>query len=166
MMKMPKVWEIIRVFKDSCKRRGWEISESADWVGVDGEYHNFLLARDVCDSSFKKIVSNRKCVVCEGLAYRVAEASCTAWLFSKTPSDTLIRMVMENPELQSHVALYDLSPMLEGKEFCVALNRTESSVFREFENFLKKEMKVKLKPPTHFSASEVSMGTCRMAELS
>jgi hypothetical protein len=164
-MKMPKVWEIMQSFKDSCKRRGWEISESEDWVGKDGEYHNFLLARGVCDSSFKKIVSNRKCVVCEGLAYRVVEASCTAWLFSETPSDTLVRTVVENPKLQNQVALYDLSPMLEGKDFCAALNRTGSPVFREFENFLKREIKVKLKPFTPFSSSGVSIGTCKTVEL-
>jgi len=165
MMKMPRVWEIMKGFKDSCKRRGWKISESEDWVGIDGEYHNFLLTRDVHDSSFKKIVSNKKCVICEGLSYRVAEASCTAWLFSETPSETLVRTVLENPELQSRVALYDLCPMLEGKNFCVKLNHTESPVFQEFENYLKKKMKIKLKPLPPFSRPEVNIDNCKMVEL-
>ena len=145
-MKMPRVWEILKKFKDCCKFRGWKTSESEDWIEIDDEYHNFLWARDVHPSSFKSIVSNRRCIVREGLSYHVVEASYTAWLFSETPSETLVKTVFDDPNFSKKVALYDLSPLLEGKNLCVKLNHTDSPVFQEFENFLKTELKVKLKP--------------------
>jgi hypothetical protein len=145
-MKMPKVWEIVKKFKDSCKFRGWKTSESEDWIEIDDKYHNFLLARNVHPSSFKRIVSNRKCVVREGLSYHVVEASYTAWLFSETPAETLVKTIFENPAFYKKIALYDLSQLLEGKNLCVKMNYTDSSVFQEFENFLKNELKAKLEP--------------------
>jgi len=145
-MKMPRVWEIVKKFKDCCKFRGWKTSESEDWIEIDDKYHNFLWSRDVHPSSFKRIASNRECVVREGLSYRVVEASYTAWLFSEAPRETLTKTVLENPDLSKRIALYDLSPMLEGKNLCVKLNYTDSSVFKEFESFLKNELGVKLKP--------------------
>lgn len=145
-MKMPKVWEILKKFKDFCKFHGWKTSESYDWIEIDDRYHNFLWARDIHPSSFKSIVTNRKCVVREGLSYRIVEASYTAWLFSETPSDTLVKTIFENQEFPKRIALYDLSPLLKGKSLCIKLNHTDSTIFQEFENFLKKELKVKLKP--------------------
>jgi len=145
-MKMPRVWEILKKFKDLCKFRGWKISETEDWVEISDKYHNFLWTRVVHPSSFKRIVSSRKCVVKEGLSYRVVEASYTAWLLSETPSETLVKTIFESPEFSHRIALYDLSPILEGKNLCVKLNHTDSPVFEEFESFLKNELKVKLKP--------------------
>jgi hypothetical protein len=68
-----------------------------------------------------------------------------AWLFSETLSEPLIRTMLENPDFSKRVALYDLSPLLEGKNFCIKLNDTDSSVFQEFESYLKKDLKVRLK---------------------
>jgi hypothetical protein len=164
-MKMPRVWEILNEFKNSSKRHGWRTSESEDWIEVDDNYHNFLLARDIHISSFKRIALNRKCVVREGLSYRVVEASYTAWLFLSAPSETLVRAVLENPDFSSRVALYDLSPMLEGKNLCIKLNSTDSSVFQEFESFLKNELKVKLKPLPPISGSEINLESFTIAEL-
>ena len=144
-MKMPKVWEILKGFKAVCRIHGWRISEDADWVEVDGKYHNFLLARDVHPSSFRKILSNMKCVVRESVSYYVVDASYTAWLFSELLPETLVKIVSENPDFASRTALYDLSPLLEGKNTCFKLNLTDSSVFHEFEDFLKNELKVKVK---------------------
>jgi hypothetical protein len=144
-MKMPKVWEILKKFKGECERKGWKTSESEDWVGVNGEYHNFLWTRDIHPSSFKRIALNRKCVVREGSSYRVVEASYTAWLFSEHPSEVFVKAIFENPDFYKRVALYDLSPLLEGKSICLKLNHTESFVFKEFENFLKNELNVKVK---------------------
>jgi len=144
-MKMPKIWEILKKFKDICRRQGWKTSETEDWVEISDEYHNFLWARDIHPSSFKSIVSNKKCVVREGLSYRVVEASYTAWLFSEAPSKTLVKTVFENPDFCKRVALYDLSPLLEGKNLCVKFNHTGSPVFQEFENFLKSELNVRVK---------------------
>lgn len=54
------------------------------------------------------------------------------------------------------LALYDLSSMLNGKGLCSRLNDTDSSVFKEFEIFLKNELKAKIKPISIPSDSEVS----------
>jgi hypothetical protein len=164
-MKMLRVWEILREFKDSSKCRGWRTSESEDWVQANDEYHNFLWARDVHLSSFKRIAANKKCVVREGLSYRVVEASYTAWLFSETPSETLIKTILENPDFASRIALYDLSPLSKGKNLSIKLNHTSSSVFQEFERYLTEELKVRLKPVTHISDSAISTDNCTIAEL-
>lgn len=143
---MPKIWEILRKFKDFCKFHGWKTSESYDWVEINEKYHNFLWTRDIHPSSFKSIVTNRKCVVREGMSYRIVEASYTAWLFSKTPSETLVKTIFEDPDFPKTIALYDLSPLVKGKKSCNKLNHTDSPVFQEFENFLKNELKVELRP--------------------
>lgn len=145
-MKMPRISEIVRKFKDLCRHHGWRTSESEDWVEINDEYHNFLYARDIHPSSFRRIATNRKCVVREGLSYHVVEASYTAWLFSETPSKVLLETVFENPDFSKRIALYDLSPMLGGKRQCVKLNYTDSPIFQEFESFLKNEFKINLRP--------------------
>ncbi len=149
-MNISKVWEILRKFKNICNFHGWRTSESEDWIKFGDEYHSFLWARDVHPSSFKRIVSNRKCVVREGLSYQVVEASYTAWLFSETPSESLVKTIFEDPGYSEKIALYDLSPLLNGKSMCVKLNNTNSPVFQEFEHFLKDELKIKLKPLSRF----------------
>jgi hypothetical protein len=145
-MKMPKVWEILKKFKDLCKFRGWKTSESEDWIEIDDKYHNFLWARSVHPSSFKNIIKNRKCVIRKGLSYDVVEASYTAWLFPETPPENLVKTIFENSDFPKRIAIYDLSPLLEGKNLCIKLNNTDSLVFHEFEKFLKKELKVKVEP--------------------
>lgn len=161
-MKMSRVLEILKRFKDSCRDRGWRTSENEDWVEVGDCYHNFLWTRDVHVSSFKKITLNGKCVVREGLSYRVVKASYMAWLFSKTPSEALFNTVLENPALPSRIALYDLSPFLEGRQDCVKLNNTDSPVFQEFENFLKNEYNIRLRP---LSDSGISSDSFTVVEL-
>jgi ABC-type microcin C transport system duplicated ATPase subunit YejF len=158
-MKMPKVWEILRKFKGKCECRGWKTSESEDWVGVGDEYHNFLLTRNIHPSSFKSIASNRKCVIREGSSYRVVEASYTAWLFSESPSEVFVKTIFENPDFCKRIALYDLSPLLEGKNLCFKFNHTDSLVFQEFENFLKNELNVKIKkiPTSQLTGESVTV---------
>jgi hypothetical protein len=164
-MKMPRVWEILNKFKDVCNFHGWRTSENEDWIKIDDEYHSFLCARDVHPSSFKRIVSNRKCIVREGLSYRIVEASYTAWLFSETPSEALVRTVFDNADFSGRIALYDLSLMLKGEKVCVKLNNTDSPVFQEFEHFLKDELKVKLKPLSLFSSTEINENSYATEEL-
>jgi hypothetical protein len=148
-MKTSKVWEILKRFKELCRFRGWRISESDDWVETGNKYHNFLLTRNIYPSSFKNIAANRKCVVREGLSYRVVEASYMAWLFSETPPEGLVNIFLENPEFSKKVALYDLSPLAEGKNTCVKINYTDSPVFQEFEKFLERDFGVKIEEYTN-----------------
>jgi len=143
-MKVSQVLEILRKFKELCKLRGWRTTESEDWIETENEYHSFLWAKSVHPSSFKSIVINRKCVVREGLSYRVVKASYIAWLFSETPPENLVNIFLENPDFSKKVALYDLSPIMKGENACLKLNHTDSPVFREFERFLESEFGVKL----------------------
>jgi hypothetical protein len=165
MTKMPKVWEILKEFKARCKEHNWRTSENEDWIEVGDRYHNFLSAREVHPSSFRRIVANRKCVVREGLAYRVVEAAYTAWLLSEEPSDDLLKTVFEDPELQLRIAVYDLSPLLSGKKQCIKLNETDSAVFQEFEDFLKGELGIRIKPLPIIAPPEVKADDCTVAEV-
>lgn len=162
-MKTSKVWEILKKFKELCRFRGWKTSESEDWVETDNKYHNFLLTRNIHPSSFKSIAANRKCVVREGLSYRVVEASYMAWLFSETPPENLPNLFLENPEFSKRVALYDLSPLTEGKNTCVKLNYTDSPVFQEFEKFLEKNLGVKIE---QYANLKLSLEDCTITEIS
>jgi len=164
-MKMPRLWEILNKFKDLCKWHGWKTSESEDWVETGDSYHNFLWARDVPPSSFRRIISNRKCVVREGLSYHVVEASYTAWLFSESPSEDLIKTVLENQDFSRKIAVYDLSLLLEGKRSCIKLNNTDSQVFQEFENFLQSELKVEFEPLSPLFDTKIHTHNCVVPEL-
>lgn len=161
-MNAPKVWDILKKFKALCSFRGWRTSESEDWIEMDKKYHNFLWTKNVQPSTFERIVTDRKCVVQEGLSYRVVEAAYTAWLFSRAPSETLVKTVFENSDFSRRVALYDLSPLFGGKKLCVKLNHTNSTVFQEFEKFLKEELGVKVKP---LSSQESDVKTYTVTEL-
>ena len=165
MMKMPKVWELMREFKNFCRCRGWRTSESEDWVNVGDEYHNFVLAKDMHPTSFKKMAGNRKCVICGRQSYRVTEAACTAWLFYEAPSEVLVKTVLEDPDLSDKVALYDLSPVLNGMSHCMKLNCTQSPVFKEFESYLRDEMKVEFQSLSPFSGSEIASSGVGIVQL-
>lgn len=164
-MKLSGVWEILTRFKESCRRRGWRTSETEDWVEVKNGYHNFVWVKDIHPSSFKKISTSNKCIIHEGFTYRVVQSSYTAWLFSQTLSESLARTVLENPALSCRTALYDLSGLEDGERVCSRLNGTDSSVFREFEGFLKNQLKVKLQPLPYGSDSERSRNECSAPEL-
>ena len=157
-MKTPTIWDILNKFKDACNSHGWRTCKSEDWIKIDGEYHTFLWTKDIHPSSFARIASNRKCITHEGLSYRVVDASYTAWLFSESPPETIIKTVFDNPEFSGRIALYDLSFMVKGEKVCIKLNRTDSPVFQEFEQFLKDELNVKLKPLPFLSDAEINDG--------
>jgi hypothetical protein len=159
-MVISRVWEILGKFKLFCISLGWKTSESEDWVQLEDNYHNFLWARDVHPSSFKRIALDKKCVVKEGTSYRVVEASYTAWLLSQTPSEELVRTICENPALSKSVALYDLSQVTKGKDLCVRLNNTGSQVFQEFEKFLQNELNVRVEPLSPLFCQTVQVSSC------
>ncbi len=145
-MKMLRLWEILSKFKSMCKSHGWKTCENEDWVKAKDGFHNFLSTREVHPSSFNHVVSERKCVVRDGVEYHTADVSYTAWLFSQTPSETLVKQVLKNQDLKDRTALYDLSLCLQGERTCPRLNNTDSRVFQEFENYLRQELNVKFAP--------------------
>lgn len=145
-MKMTRLWEIVNKFRELSRNHGWVTSEHEDWVKVGDEYHTFVWARGVHPSSFKRISLNKMAAIREGQSYNVVRISYTAWLLSESPPASVVREVSENPDFSSRIALYDLSSFLDGKSVCRRLNSTDSSVFQEFELFLKNELKAKIKP--------------------
>lgn len=145
MASILKVWELLDSFKDRCQLRGWKTSEHEDWVKTgDDKYHNFLWTQTVYSSTFEKIAGNHKCVIREGVSYQVVDVSFTAWLFPQSPPDNLMEIVRENPELSRITAIYDLSRAYRSKPLCLKLNKTDSTVFREFEKFLEEELGVEV----------------------
>jgi len=164
-MRMSKIWEILNHFKRFCRLRGWRTSENEDWVELNDDYHNFLWTRNVATASFKAIISNMKCVVQKGLSYSVVEPSHLAWLFSEVPQEDIVRTVLDSPEFSRRVAIYDLSPLLEGKNLCTKLNNTNSPVFHEFETFLKSELRVRVESLQTFTDSKIEMSGDVLPEL-
>jgi len=146
-LRIPKVWELIDLFKGQCQLKGWKTSEHEDWVKTgDDEYHNFLWIQTVHPSTFEKIAVNHKCAIRKGVSYQVVDVSYTAWLFPQSPPENLTQRVKENPELSRRTAIYDLSLAYAGKPLCLKINETDSTVFKEFEKFLEKELRVEVKP--------------------
>jgi hypothetical protein len=164
-LKISKVWEILGKFKRFCEDQGWKTCENEDWIEIDNTFHNFLWSREVHPESFRKIALDRKCVVREGLSYRVVEAAYTAWLFSQAPPASLVKTIRENPDFSKRIALYDLSQIMEPKSFCAKLNKTESHVFREFENFLQNELKVRVITIPSFINQDLSTDSCTVATI-
>ena len=149
-LSVPKVWELLNLFKERCQLKGWKTSEHEDWVKTGKEYHNFLWIRTVHPSTFEKIALNPKCAIREGVSYRVVDVSYTAWVFSQTPPQNLVDAVLNDAELCKKTAIYDLSCAYAGKPLCLKWNETDSEVFKEFEKFLEEKWGVKFRP-THSS---------------
>jgi hypothetical protein len=157
-----RVWEILSRFMRVCKHMGWKTSEDDNWVEVSNSVHSLVWTTEVHPSSFRRIVSNKKCVIKEGVCYHVVEPSYTAWLFSQSPSDEVLRTVTGNSAFSDKVALYDLSHLSHGENVCVKLNNTDSLVFKEFEDFLEEELKVKLQSLPALPSVENVSSDCTM----
>ena len=143
MFDISRIWEIVELFKDRCRSKGWEITDHEDLVQRREEYHNFLWVQEIHPSTFKSVAMNDRCVVREGVSYRVVKVSYNAWICAKSPSEPLKHFLMENPQLLRRNAIYDLSQAYMSG-VCQKLNETANVVFQEFERFLEKELGIKL----------------------
>jgi hypothetical protein len=143
---VPRIWDILKSFKDSCHQKGWTTSDYEDIVKIDDEYHGFIGTRSIHPSTFKKIMSNKKRALPEGKSYHVVDVAYTAWVFQQQPSEQLVKTLATNSELSRKTALYDLSGVCEGAPLLRKLNKTGSCVFDEFEKFLKENYGVETKP--------------------
>ena len=141
-MATPRVWELIRCFKGECGPLGWKTSEHEDWIYADNKYHNFLWTRSIHPSTFRKLAKSSKCAVREGVSYRVVETAYTAWLFSESPPEEIMKAVIGDPDLARTTAVYHFDATCPDKLTCLRLNSTRSRVFKEFENFLKRKWNV------------------------
>jgi hypothetical protein len=146
LLSLPRVWELLKSFKEWCGRKGWKTSEDSDWIRIDHEYHDFVWAANVQHSTFIKVSRNPKCTFHDGFTYRVVNASFVAWLFQQQPSRELLQALAESADLYERTALYDLSQVYKGNPVCLKLNATKSLVFKEFEAFLAENWGVSVKP--------------------
>jgi hypothetical protein len=146
LLSLPRVWELLKGFKEWCRRKGWKTCEESDWVRINHEYHDFVWARNVQPSTFVKVSQNPKCTVRDGYTYRIVNASYVAWLFQQPPSESLLQTLAEASDLYERTALYDLSQVYQGNHVCLKLNTTKSQVFKEFESFLAENWGVTVKP--------------------
>jgi len=159
MFTTPKVWKLINDFKSKCFSMGWKTSETYDWVLTDDhKYHTFIWAKIIYPSSFERIALSRKCIVKEGLNYKVVEASYYAWVFEDSPPKSLWEKVLTIEEISKNNAIYDLSGIHKGEKICVKINKTKSRVFKEFEKFLRERgIKVVSHTSSNSSANEISV---------
>ncbi len=146
LSKIPRVWDLLKSFKELCRHKGWKTSDYEDIVRMDDEYHDFIGTRTIHPSTFRRIVSKRKRAIPEGESYRIIDVSYSAWVFQRPPSEKLVETLTMDSELAKKIALYDLSETYQGKPFCLKLNKTDSLVFDEFEKFLKETYGVETRP--------------------
>jgi hypothetical protein len=154
-MGLPRLWDLIQNFKHDCESHGWKTSTSEDWVNPDNQYHNFLWAKTIHPSTFKKITYASKCAVREGVNYHIVDVAYTAWLFSEPPPNELWKTISEDPNLAERIALYDLSSLNADTPTCLKLNSTKSKVFTEFENFLRRKFGAACRTPQNMLTAEV-----------
>ncbi|MCW4046994.1 MAG: hypothetical protein NWE99_05465 [Candidatus Bathyarchaeota archaeon] len=147
-VSLTEIVGILELFKENCRTKGWIVSRNEDWVKADNEYHNFIFARPPINAySFRKIAEKAKCIVIERGAYRLVDAAYTAWLLSEPPMQTqeeLARVITENQALSEKTAMYCFSSMATGSIACLILNKTQSGVFKFFEDFLKSRIGIVL----------------------
>lgn len=145
LLSIPRIWELLKRFKESCERKGWRSDEEEDWIRLDHEFHDFVWVRNVQPSTFRRVMQNPRCTIHDGLAYRVVNASYVAWLFQKSPSNAVFQAISNDPKLRSRTALYDFSQVYQGNPTCLKLNATRSQVFSEFERFLSENLGITFK---------------------
>lgn len=145
-MLFPPIWNLIESFKKQCCSMGWETCEKEDWIKTgDGKYHLLLWTKTIHSSTFEKIVNRSKCGISRGNSYEVVEIAYISWLFQESPPENLFTWIKADPKLQRKIALFDLSGKYVGSNICRRFNKTESNVFKEFENFLEKEWGIDFK---------------------
>ena len=151
MHVFPETWKLLHLFKLRCSSKGWKTSENYDWVFADEKYHTFVWTKIIYPSTFERILSIGKCIVKEGLYYRVVDAAYFAWLFKNPLPQSLLDKILSTNEILKKTAIYDLSEIYKGKNVCLRINKTDSQVFKEFEMFLK-ELGVKVVPFPHIAS--------------
>ena len=145
LLSVPRIWELLKRFKESCERKGWRSEEEEDWIRLGHEFHDFVWVKNVQPSTFRRVMQNPRCTIHDGLSYRVVNASYVAWLFQESPLDAVFQAILNDPKLRSRTALYDFSQVYQGNPTCLKLNATGSQVFGEFERFLLENLGITFK---------------------
>lgn len=145
MVHSLNIWDIFDRFKIVCRLKGWENFKHEDLVKADGNYHYLILTHEIHPETFKKVVTNPHRGIREEETYKIVDVSYIAWISENRIPEKVLHFLTENPSLLKRIALYDVSPLREGRKECLRINETDSSVFLEFEKFLSKH-NINVKP--------------------
>lgn len=136
MLQLSDFWDFIERFKDVCRARGWKVLEQEDIVCEGGRYHQIILLHQIHFETFRRVTLNPHRFIREGELLNMINVSYVAWVSQGAIPNEALDFLAAESRLLSRVALYDLSPLREGRKLCLKINETGSAVFREFENFL------------------------------
>jgi hypothetical protein len=136
MLHPSSFWDLVEKFKNACKNKNWRIYGYEDIIYDGSEYHHLVMVRQTRLETFKRVITNPHQSIKRGDQHEVINVSYIAWISQEQIPKIAADFLANRPALLSRVALYDLSPLYKGKNICLKMNRTNSIVFREFENFL------------------------------
>jgi hypothetical protein len=144
----PRVWEVLRKFKQRCSRRGWKAAEDGDWVKVGETYHAFLWCRSLSPGTLRSIVTASEISICEESLWKVKKVDYIAFL-TESFANNVFDVFEPHPEFLNRVVLYDIDHGLK-------MGKATSPVFGEFERFIEEEYGIGLKPVTTVQSHEVT----------
>jgi len=136
MLHPSSFWSLIEKFKNACKNKNWRIYGDEDIVYDGSEYHRLVIVHQTRFETFKRVIANPHQSIKRGDQHEVVNVSYIAWISQEQIPKIAADFLANRPALLSRVALYDLSPLNNGENVCLKMNRTDSTVFREFESFL------------------------------
>ncbi|MBS7654834.1 MAG: hypothetical protein QXU95_02360 [Candidatus Bathyarchaeia archaeon] len=86
-------------------------------MNAEGKYHHLVLIHQAYLETFMKVVANAHQYVRDGNSYRVKDVSCVALISQMSIPEGIINFLSSKPSLLQKAALYDMSPLFEGKGF-------------------------------------------------
>jgi CRISPR/Cas system-associated endonuclease/helicase Cas3 len=128
-----------------CRKKGWSVGEYQDFVEKDGEYRVFFLIKNIFPR-LREIFTDDKWSIFEETSQKTRSVKYRAFIFEEKPPNELVKILKEDSALSGNVAIYYLSQLTNDEIICEAWNATGDSVFEEFEEFLKKDLRTNLKP--------------------
>jgi len=136
--QIPTPLSLVERFFEHCREMGWTTGEFSDFVKHGEKYYCFVWVKSSYQGRIPEILMDNRSSILEEGGYGVRNLNYKALIFREPPPPSLINALARDSQLSKRVAVYDLSPLYEGEEVCRCLNETETLVYREFEDFLRK----------------------------
>jgi len=144
--RTPTPLTLVERFSEYCRELGWITGEYSDFVKREGEYYYFVWVKSSHQRRIPEILTDDRSSLLEEGRYGVRTLNYKALIFQETPPPSLVEAVARDNQLSKKIAVYDLSLLYRGEEVCRRLNETGTSVYREFEAFLRKRLGVTMVP--------------------
>jgi len=141
---LPSMLNLLDRFMSHCRKKGWSVGEYQDFVEKDGEYRVFFFIKRIFPR-LREIFTEDKWSIFEENSHKSSSVKYRAFIFEEKPPNELVKTLKEDPTLSRNIAIYYLSQLNNDQIICEAWNSTGDSVFDEFEEFLKKELRTTLK---------------------